>query len=114
MNNETYIQYKELLENSIENDLQEQDNFDFDDFQSQVCDIERNVTEAIEMNDAMGASREEVSTQKLKGVMKLIKQVKTDYDFYNEERELDIMFPNRHDDDFDEDSMSHESVFGKD
>jgi hypothetical protein len=26
---------------------------------------------------------------------------------------LDMMFPDRHDDDFDEDSMSYDSVFGR-
>jgi hypothetical protein len=33
---------------------------------------------------------------------------------YNEDEELDRMFPNRHDDDFDEDDISGENVFGKD
>ncbi|WP_313032027.1 hypothetical protein [Soonwooa sp.] len=35
-------------------------------------------------------------------------------DGYDEESELDMMFPDRHDDDFDEDSMSWDSVFGDD
>lgn len=43
-----------------------------------------------------------------------IKSVKKEFDFYDEEAELDYMFPNRHDEDFDEDSMSYESVFGGD
>jgi hypothetical protein len=43
-----------------------------------------------------------------------IKDLKGKNDFYDEDAELDIMFPNRHDDDFDEDSMSYDSVFGKD
>lgn len=33
---------------------------------------------------------------------------------FDPEAELDYMFPNRHDDDFDEDSMSYDSVFGED
>lgn len=33
---------------------------------------------------------------------------------YDEEGELDMMFPDRHDDNFDEDSMSWDSVFGDD
>lgn len=33
---------------------------------------------------------------------------------FDPEAELDNMFPNRHDDDFDEDSMSYDSVFGGD
>ncbi len=113
MNNETYTRYKELLENAIDNDLLEKDDFDFNDFQSKVCDIEREVVDAIEMGEAMG-TRGETPIPKLRGLLKLIKQIKVDYDFYDEEGELDMMFPNRHDEDFDEDSMSYESVFGKD
>ena len=33
---------------------------------------------------------------------------------FDPEKELDIMFPNRHDEDFDEDSMNYDSIFGKD
>lgn len=33
---------------------------------------------------------------------------------FDPEAELDAMFPNRHDDDFDDDSMSYDSVFGGD
>lgn len=35
-------------------------------------------------------------------------------DNFDADRELDMMFPNRKDDDFDEDAMSYESVFGDD
>ncbi len=42
-----------------------------------------------------------------------IARFKKENDFYNAEDELDRMFPNRGDDDFDEDSTSFESVFGK-
>ncbi|MFO7862678.1 MAG: hypothetical protein R6U85_01640 [Salinivirgaceae bacterium] len=45
---------------------------------------------------------------------KRIKHIKEEHDFYDEEAVLDMMFPNRHDDDFDEDSMSYDSVFGDD
>lgn len=43
-----------------------------------------------------------------------IKNLKGENDFYDEDAEIDTMFPNRHDDDFDEDSMSYDSVFGSD
>lgn len=113
MNNETYTRHKELLENAIDNDLLEKDDFNFNDFQNEVCDIQREIAEAVEMGEAMG-TRGEISIPKLKGILKLIKQVKIDYDFYDEEAELDMMFPNRHDENFDDDSMSYDSVFGKD
>jgi hypothetical protein len=43
-----------------------------------------------------------------------IKNLKGESDFYDEDAELDSMFPDRHDEDFDEDSMSYDSVFGSD
>ncbi|MCX2574074.1 hypothetical protein [Pedobacter sandarakinus] len=39
---------------------------------------------------------------------------KSEQNFYDADDELNRMFPNRGDDDFDEDSTSYESVFGKD
>jgi hypothetical protein len=46
-------------------------------------------------------------------VIKIKKFIKKSQPFDPEE-ELDRMFPNRHDEDFDEDSMSYDSVFGGD
>lgn len=45
---------------------------------------------------------------------KRIARIKKANDFYDPEAELDRMFPNRYDDDFDEDSMSYDSFFGGD
>ena len=45
---------------------------------------------------------------------KKINKIKKDFDFYDSEAELDMMFPNRYDEGFDEDSMSYDSVFGDD
>lgn len=45
-------------------------------------------------------------------IIKEIEHIKKEYNFYDPEAELDWMFPNRYDDDFDEDSMSWDSVFG--
>lgn len=47
-------------------------------------------------------------------VLREVKALKGEFDFYDEEGELDMMFPDRHDDDFDEDSMSASSFFGDD
>lgn len=47
-------------------------------------------------------------------LLKKIKKLKSENDFYDADSELNRMFPNRHDDDFDEDSMSFDSVFGED
>ena len=39
---------------------------------------------------------------------------KNEQDFYDAEGELDRMFPDRGEEDFDEDSTSYDSSFGKD
>lgn len=43
---------------------------------------------------------------------KQIKVFKREYEFYDSEAELDRMFPDLHDENFDEDQMSWNSVFG--
>jgi carbamoylphosphate synthase large subunit len=50
----------------------------------------------------------------LQSLLKKIARFKKENDFYDADAELDNMFPNRNDEDFDEDSMSYDSVFGKD
>ena len=55
---------------------------------------------------------EEVYLLKLKQLKRDIDNFKEEESFYNAEAELDNMFPNRYDEDFDEDSMSWDSVFG--
>lgn len=57
---------------------------------------------------------EGVQLSQLEKLKKRILHIKQKNDFYDAEGELDMMFPNRHDDDFDEDSMSYDSVFGED
>lgn len=50
---------------------------------------------------------------KLRNLFREIKKAKKEFDFFELDNELDNMFPNRNDSDFDEDSMSYESVFGE-
>lgn len=73
-----------------------------------VYDFEEQIQEAIQEAD------EENELYKLKKLNKKLKAFKREYDFYDADAELDRMFPNRHDEDFDEDSMSYDSVFGDD
>ena len=47
-------------------------------------------------------------------VLRELKTLKEEFNFYDEEGELVMMFPDRHDDDFDEDRMSASSFFGDD
>ena len=45
---------------------------------------------------------------------KLVRQVSAEYDFYDPEAEMDMMFPNRHDDDYDDDEFSVDGFYGED
>lgn len=47
----------------------------------------------------------------LSGLENRLKTIKESLDLYDSEGELDMMFPNRQDEDFDEDDMSGESFF---
>ncbi|CAM1361313.1 protein of unknown function [Tenacibaculum soleae] len=83
---------KDILEEKI-HELEEQLSFDSDYFLREFD------------------SPEFIAFEKLQ---KRIKLFKNEYDFYDEKGTLDMMFPERHEDDFDEDSMNYDSIFGKD
>lgn len=55
---------------------------------------------------------EDEVAEQLDKLNKKIKAFKQEHEFYDAEAELDRMFPDRHDEDFDEDQMSWDSVFG--
>ena len=57
-----------------------------------------------EFQDYPFGEKEEQLFQK---ISKQFNRIKNDLDLFDEESELDMMFPNRHDDDFDEDSYSN-------
>ena len=86
-------QYREALEN---------DNYEIE---QDVVDLEMKLEEEIQQ------CFEEEDAEPYKKVLRELKALKREFDFYDEEGELDMMFPNRHDEDFDEDSMN---VFGND
>jgi hypothetical protein len=52
--------------------------------------------------------------RKLVNMQSRLKALKKENDFYDQEAELDSMFPDRREKDFDEDAMSYSSVFGDD
>ena len=91
--NSAYLKLREELENDNLEDEQD------------VFDLEQQIQEELED----GFNNEE---QQLKGLLNRIKELKKEFDLYDEDTELDRMFPDRHDDDFDEESMSPDSVFG--
>lgn len=82
-----------------------------------VFDLEREVAEEMEFETARIKEVPDklgVNLFELKSLLKKINQMKIEFDFYDEEAELDRMFSDRHEADFDEDSMSYESAFGDD
>jgi len=90
---ETLSKAKEAFEKDMDN-------------QDQIYDIEEELNRAIEFAET---NKEMAALESLKLELQ---DFKDEHGFYDEEAELDMMFPNRHDEDFDEDDMSYDSVFG--
>lgn len=83
------------------------DEMDINDLEEKVYNLEEEITNEIHFSNP--------NEQKpLRDLLTQLNRIKKENDFYDAEAELDMMFPNRHDDDFDEDSMSYDSVFGTD
>ena len=89
-------------------DLEEHlDDMEFDELTERVYELENEIQ--IRLREAFDDEYEHY--QKLN---KKVQRIKKENNFYDPEAELDRMFPNRYDDDFDEDSMSYDSIFGGD
>ncbi len=101
-NKEFEILNKEFI--AIEN---EADDIEFDELEDRVFKFEEKLIESLD-------SCFEEDLKSFQGLMKKLNRLKKDNDFYDAEGELDRMFPNRNDENFDEDSMSYDSVFGDD
>ena len=98
----------ESIENKYdESNLADLDTDENESLESEVYEIESEIDNYLDIVEGIQLSQ----LEKLK---KRLIHIKQENDFYDAEGELDMMFPNRHDDDFDEDSMSYDSVFGKD
>lgn len=89
---EAYLRFYDELEN------------DNHEVEQEVIDLEEEVNDALHYT--FGTENE-----KLRELAMKIKNMKQEFDFYDEEAELNMMFPNRHDDDFDEDNMKNEGAF---
>ena len=95
---ETYNNFNEaflIIYKELEND-----NFEVED---ELYELEQSVTESLDYTY-------DEENNLIKSLLKKIKAAKQEFDFYDEEAELDNMFPNRHD----EDNMSFDSIFGDD
>lgn len=75
--------------------------------EEEMIELEDKVYEAIEYT--FGTENANVSK-----LLDKINSAKIEFDFYDAEAELDMMFPDRHDEDFDEDSINYDSIFGGD
>lgn len=80
-----------------------------DDVDQEILDLEEKVVETMNQLSHY-VNTYEVDT--LSEILNDIKKFKREINVYDAEDELDMMFPNRDDEDFDEDSMSWGSVFG--
>ncbi len=70
-------------------------------------DVERDVVELQRrIEDAIEQCFDDKAAIPYRKILKELEVVKREFDFYDEEGELDMMFPDRHDDDFDQDSMN--------
>ena len=100
--NELYAQFETLELNAEDEDFDPNELQDsFNELVEKVYELHSNVWEQKDKN-------------KLEKLSAKLKAFKKEQDFYDANDELDRMFPNRGEDDFDEDSTSFESVFGKD
>ena len=88
-----FFEIKEAIENG-------------DDDEQQVYDFEETIQEAY------GYGFEENEVYQLEKLQKKVKAYKRENGFYDEETELDRMFPDRHEEGFDQDSMNLDSDFG--
>jgi hypothetical protein len=85
--NEKYLKILEELDN---------ENYEVD---QEIFDLEDEIKEALEYTT-------DEEYENLLELVDELKSTKREYGFYVEEDELDNMFPNRHDEDFDQDDIN--------
>lgn len=94
---EWYESCLEVVDNALENDLLDDSEFDIDEFQEQIIDMELEVCEAINYYSRCDSDRDNMYN-KLNRLTKKISEVKEKYEFYDEQSTLDMMFPDGFDD----------------
>lgn len=106
---------KKLIE-SYENIYEELSNQNYE-AEEKVYDLEEKIEELMDeysFQDDYLFTDEPREWNTLNKLKCNVKKMKREFDFYDEQAELDRMFPNRHDEDFDEDDMGFRNVFGDD
>ena len=101
---------KKLID-KIEAKLEDIESNDINDLHEQTRDLVSRIDN--EYYHCSSKNLDELDQLKRR-VDKMLNKIKRENDFFDKDSMLDKMFSNRHDDDFDEDSMSYDSVFGDD
>ena len=92
----------ELAESSMDSD------FNFESFEVAVYQLEEKTLDNRDEAIDEGLYRE------VDNLLNGISELKKENNFFDAEDELDRMFPNRNDEDFDDEDMSYDNVFGSD
>lgn len=91
----------EKLKVKLEHYLNELEKGNYD-VEQEVVDFETEIMEMVRQFDYQDDFRYKGNPYELNALKSIIidiKRLKNEFDFYDEETELDMMFPNRHDDD---------------
>lgn len=91
MNTDDLLELKNRMENALENDLLEDESFDINEFEEEVCTIEQ------DLEDYLPAARD-AERKLINNILRLISKVKNEYEFFDAEAERRAMFPNGEDD----------------
>lgn len=91
MNRDDLLELKKRMENALDNDLLEDESFDINEFEEEVCTMEQ------DLEDYLPAARS--SERKLiTNILQLIAKVKDEYEFFDAAAERRALFPNGEDD----------------
>ncbi len=97
----------EFYQEELDRFREEQENENYD-IEQDVLDLE------MQLNDEIERLYAEEDSEPYEKVLRELKALKEEFNFYDAEGERDMLYPNRHDEDFDEDSMSASSFYGDD
>ena len=86
-----------------------------EELENENYDVEQDVLDLeLQLNDEIERLYAEEDSEPYEKVLRELKALKEEFNFYDAEGERDMLYPNRHDEDFDEDSMSASSFYGDD
>ena len=86
-----------------------------EELENENYDVEQDVLDLeMQLNDEIEWLYAEEDSEPYEKVLRELKALKEEFNFYDAEGERDMLYPNRHDEDFDEDSMSASSFYGDD